>query len=82
MGGIHKIQTAKIDPKTGLTTEEKEVMDHLVDAVNKYALLPAQHPCELEDFLNTTHRLQDILAIRVARRAFPEGWYMREKTRL
>jgi len=64
-----------IDSDTGLTLDELEVMGHLVDSVMKYAALPLEHPHELEEFLTCVHRLQDLMAIRVTRRSFPNGWY-------
>lgn len=61
--------------ETGLTPKEQEVMDHLVEAIRGFTGLEIEHPHELDDFLQSIHRLQDLLAIRVARRMFPEGWY-------
>lgn len=58
----------------GLSNEEGWVMDALVDAANIYAELPVDHPCEPGEFVAAIHRAQDLLAIRIARRAFPEGW--------
>lgn len=49
-------------------------MDALIAAVNGYAKLPVQHPDELTDFYNAIHRCQDLLAIRIARRLYPDGW--------
>jgi len=72
---------AGINEKTGLTDKEQEVMDHLVGAVTRYAQLEVQHPMEMDDFMDSIHRLQDLMAIRVTRRAFPNGWFTREKTR-
>jgi len=64
-----------INARTGLTTKEQQVMDHLVEAVNQYAKLPIEHPHELDEFLQSIHRLQDMMAIRVARRCYSGGWY-------
>jgi hypothetical protein len=58
----------------GLDDAEGIVMDALVLAVNSYVKLPRQHPSDLDDFVNATHRLQDLLAVRIARRAYPKGW--------
>ena len=58
----------------GLTDKEGEVMDALGDAVDAFSELEVQHPDEPDEFLSAIHRLQDILAVRVCRRAFPEGW--------
>lgn len=58
----------------GLTLEEGRVMDALVNAVEEFKKLPVQHSSDLADVINSVHRVQDILATRVARRAFPAGW--------
>lgn len=58
----------------GLTESEGEVMDALVTAWNKFCGLERQHPDETRDFADGIHRCQDLLAVRVARRAYPNGW--------
>jgi hypothetical protein len=58
----------------GLDDAEGVVMDALVLAVNSYVKLPRQHPSDLDDFVNAIHRLQDLLAVRIARRTYPKGW--------
>lgn len=58
----------------GLTDEEGVVMDHIVGAVNQFVRLPVQHPDDTADFVVATHRLQDLLAVRIARRHYPQGW--------
>lgn len=62
------------DRKDGLTEDEGRVMDALCDAVNVYQTLPVQHPDEPVDFVDAIHRCQDQLAVRIARRHYPEGW--------
>jgi hypothetical protein len=57
----------------GLNDQEGEVMDALVEAVNKYAKLPRQHPDDLNFFVDAIHQCQMILAMRVVRRDHP-GW--------
>lgn len=49
-------------------------MDALCDAVQAFGLLEAQHPDEQTEFFSAIHRLQDLLAVRVCRRAYPKGW--------
>lgn len=71
-----------INAQTGLNDKEQEVMDHLVHAVMKYAKLPLEHPHELDDFLAGIHRLQDMMAIRVARRNYPGGWFNISRNKL
>lgn len=58
----------------GLTDSEGEVMDALVTAWNKYVGLERQHSGEQRDFADGVHRCQDLLAIRIARREYPDGW--------
>jgi hypothetical protein len=66
---------AAVDRRDGLTGQEGIVMDYLVAAVNAYSNLPPPtHPMELGEFIDGIHRCQDLLAIRVARRHYPEGW--------
>jgi hypothetical protein len=49
-------------------------MDTLIAAWNAFVKLPRQHPQELAEFVAGIHRCQDLLAVRVCRRMFPEGW--------
>ncbi len=59
---------------SGLLPLEGEVMRHLHLAWNAFCILPSQHPDEKRDFCDAIHRLQDLLAVRVCRRLFPDGW--------
>lgn len=58
----------------GLSEAEDRVMRALCDAANAYAQLEVEHPSEQLDFAMAIHRCQDLLAGRIARRAFPQGW--------
>jgi hypothetical protein len=58
----------------GLTDDEGIVLDHLVSAYEAFGRLEPQHPDEEAEFRGGIHRCQDLLAVRIARRAFPEGW--------
>lgn len=58
----------------GLTNAEGEVMDSLLDAFEAYSDLPVQHADEPAEFRYHVHMLQGLLAVRIARRAFPKGW--------
>lgn len=60
--------------ETGLTEGEQKVMDALVTAFNEFASIDRQHPDEMRDFTDGIHRLQDMLAVRIARREYPKGW--------
>ena len=64
---------------TGLTEEEQVVMDNLVAAFNAFYSLPRTHPSELQEFVNSIHRLQDLLVVRIVRRDYPDGWVTGEK---
>lgn len=65
--------------KDGLTDQEGKVMDALIAAWNEFVKLEQQHPNELTDFSDGIHRCQDLLAIRIARREYPEGWPIKKK---
>jgi hypothetical protein len=54
--------------------EEGVVMDALVEAFQAFADLPEQHPDEAGEFRYHVHMLQGLLACRIARRGFPNGW--------
>ena len=58
----------------GLTHAEGITMDALCNAAVAFARLPPEHPSELSDFIDAIHRCQDLLAVRIARRHYPEGW--------
>ncbi|MCJ7747849.1 MAG: hypothetical protein MUP27_08900 [Desulfobacterales bacterium] len=58
----------------GLTQDEREVMDRLMDAYRLFHRLTKEHPDELRDFVDGLHRCQDVLAVRVCRRIYPKGW--------
>lgn len=49
-------------------------MDALFDAFSSYTALPIQHEDEPAEFRYHIHMLQGLLACRVARRSYPEGW--------
>ena len=59
----------------GLTNEEGDVMDYLVGAYTAYDGLEVEHPSDPGEFVQAIHRAQDLLAVRVVRRAYPDGWY-------
>ena len=58
----------------GLTDAEGVVMDAACLVANGWGKLPVQHPSDAQDICDAVHRIQDLLAVRVARRAFPLGW--------
>ena len=67
--------TSKIDSKTGLTPDELKVMKHIINAYHAFIKLTPDHQNEIKEFVDGVHCLQDILALRIVRRAFPDGWY-------
>lgn len=58
---------------TGLTPSEQAVMDSLVDAWNNYNILPSSDD-EKRVFADSIHKLQRMLAVRIVRRDYPDGW--------
>lgn len=58
----------------GLDEWEGQVMDLSCEMFNAYGRLPVQHPTDMRDVADAVHRVQDLLAVRACRRAFPEGW--------
>jgi hypothetical protein len=62
------------EPETGLLPDERRVMDLMDEVWNAWHKLPVQHPDEAADFAAAVHRVQYLLAIRIARRHYPIGW--------
>lgn len=60
--------------KNGLTPDEQLVMDKLMEAYAAFIRLSREHPDELRDFVDGVHKCQDVLAVRICRRIYPEGW--------
>jgi len=66
-----------VDPqenKQGLYPDEQAIMDKLMAAYEAFLKLNREHPDELREFVDGIHRCQDILGMRVLRRAVPTGW--------
>jgi hypothetical protein len=57
-----------------LTEDEKEVLNHLVQAWNKFIALPNQSEHNLREYQTAIHQCQQLIALRVARRADPDVW--------
>lgn len=55
-----------------MNEQEKEVMELLVQAHNKFIDLPVQHPNDKQEWVSKFHELQRMLMARVAVRANPE----------
>lgn len=58
--------------KEPFTPEEKEIMSLIVEAHNKFLELERTHPMEMTEWVDSIHRLQDLLGARVLRRDYPE----------
>jgi hypothetical protein len=55
--------------ENNMTLEEKEVMENIVEAWNKFIKLPDQFDDDIEDFRFSIHLLERILATRIIRRS-------------
>lgn len=54
--------------------QEKEVLAHLARAWAEFLALPNKHPDDLTEYRDAYHRIQTLIAWRVARRADPDTW--------
>lgn len=59
---------------SGLLPDEERVMNAAVELWAAWLALPIDHPMDRAEVCNAVHRVQDLLAVRIARREFPEGW--------
>lgn len=55
----------------GITKEEKEILDGIVDVHNKYVKLESTHPSDMPDWVNAIHILQNLIGARILRREHP-----------
>jgi hypothetical protein len=58
----------------GLDEKEMKVMNKLMECYKAWLDLKRDHPNELSEFGYAVHLIQDLLAMRVVRRIYPEGW--------
>jgi hypothetical protein len=58
--------------KEPFTPEEKEIMNLITQAHNRFVQLESTHPSEIKDWVNGLHSLQGVLGNRVLRRDYPE----------
>lgn len=63
-----------IEPSVSLTDAEKEVLSHLVQAWEKFVSLPNTSEHNLKEYQTAIHACQQLIALRVARRADPDVW--------
>lgn len=61
-------------PKVGLTTDERAALDALAAAWNQWLQIRQRMPQDDVDFSDAIHRAQNLIALRVARRADPDVW--------
>ena len=57
-----------------LTPEETDLLRRLGECYNLYCSLNTRSEADNKEFVDALHRLQQIVALRVARRANPEIW--------
>lgn len=57
-----------------LTPEETELLKKLGESYNLYCSLDKRSEADNKEFVEALHRLQQIVALRVARRVNPEVW--------
>lgn len=69
----------KEEKSIGLTNAEKEVLNHLVEAWNKYSVLDEHVNSDLTEFAHAIHLAQHFLALRVARRVDTDIWTQPKK---
>lgn len=58
----------------GMTPDEAECIYHITQAWAAYLSLPEQHSADKAEFYRAIHQLQDLMAIRTARRDHPMFW--------
>jgi hypothetical protein len=67
-------ETPKFYSTPSLEEDEKEVLKNLSLAWEAFSKLADSKDCDKSEFLDATHRAQQIIALRVARRVNPEVW--------
>lgn len=58
----------------GMTPQETVVMDHLVEAWNGFVSLDETSAEERQIFMRAIHTAQNVIALRVLSRLFPDYW--------
>ena len=61
-------------PESLIAQEEREILDLLASAWNRFVELTDKHPSDCEEFRLAIHAAQNLIAFRIARRADPEVW--------
>ena len=69
----------KYNKYTGLSPQENIVMARIIKVYEAYNKLETQHQTEKQEVCDAVHKIQDLLAVRVCRRMFPEFWECKPK---
>lgn len=57
-----------------MTPHEREALDALVAAWNKFVELPVEHPDDQTEFRHGIHQLQHMIMMRSVRRQYCDGF--------
>ena len=57
-----------------MNEKEREIMNLIVEAHNKYVLLEKTHPSDIKDWVDKIHCLQDILTRKILQRDYPNDF--------
>jgi hypothetical protein len=63
----------------GMTEDEANCIYHINHAWSIFCKLPKQHPEDQEEFFRNIHQLQQLMAIRTARRDHIGFWFNQEE---
>ncbi len=58
---------------------EKQIMDHLVRAMNLFEELETTHVCHKNDFIEGIHKCQNVLIHRIVQRDYPHEFPVRRR---
>ncbi len=73
--GLTDEEKDEIGGSVGLTDEEKEVLELSAQLWNKFIRLHSPHPSDHIEMQLKIHGIQEMVALRVARRVDPEIWH-------
>lgn len=78
LGGDDNVKLCPVHDVGGLTPEEKALIEKVAGIWSDFIQLPRYHPADLEDVEFHIHALQNIFMSRVAVRAHPELFPVRD----
>jgi len=58
--------------KNPFTKEEKEIMNLILQAHNKFIKIEQTHPSDMPEWVDGIHKCQSIIINRIVRRDYPE----------